>query len=129
MLTAKKQSHTKPTLTQFPLRVRRHHAAFEGTQQRVVANADDPCCSVGCQPVRQDSLSEGQNLEVHHVMPGPRLNGGRRRCCLGPCRDGHSSSSCERLVMTSFLCRQFFPVLVRHVFAQHLFCVAPAGLP
>ena len=76
MLTAKKQLHTKLTLTQFPLRVRRHHAAFEGTQPRVVATADDPCFGIGCQPVRLHSLSEGQDLEGHHFTPGPRLNGG-----------------------------------------------------
>ena len=37
---------------------------------------DDPCFGVGCKPLRHNSLSEGQNLEIHHVMPGPRLNGG-----------------------------------------------------
>ena len=38
--------------------------------------SDDLCFGVGCQPFRQNSLSEGQNFEVHQVMPGPRLSGG-----------------------------------------------------
>ena len=67
--TVSQKANTDP----LPLKARRHHAALELTQQRVVATADDPCFGVGCQPLRQNNLPEGQNLEVHHVMP---LNGG-----------------------------------------------------
>ena len=128
MLTAKKQLHRKPTLTQFPLRVRRHHAAFEGTQPRVVATADDPCFGIGCQPVRLHSLSEVQDLEGHHFTPGPRLNGGVVSAAWAP-----AGMAVARAHSTRYDVLPVPSVLpgvgASRFFAQRRGCVAPAGMP
>ena len=72
--TVSQKANTDP----LPLRARLLHAASEVTQQRVVATADGSCFGLGCQPIRENSLAEGQSLEALHIMPGPRLNGGFR---------------------------------------------------